>query len=692
MADLIHIFSPGLWRLREEVAALTGLTPRRAFLSAAGGAIAGWGHKPTAQRARNLARRTGLPYIAFEDGFLRSLKPGPAQRPVAMIADRSGIYYDARQPSDLETLLETSTFSAAETAEATNLVNEIRTRRLSKYNHGADHLADAGRLGGRPLVLLIDQTRGDESVAGGLADGAIFTRMAEAAVAENPGATLAVKLHPEVISGAKQGYLLDAARRFDMVLIAGQVTPWALIELAPRVYTVSSQFGFEAMLAGLKVTCFGLPFYAGWGLTDDRQSLARRTARRSAAEIAAAAYLRYSRYFDVWRRTPVDAMTALDQLHFQRRHYLSNGQPIVCCGIARWKRRAVAAMLDGPAGPPAFTGSLRAAATLATRRGAAIALWGARAGPRRQRLAADGIACLAVEDGFIRSAGLGAAFVAPLSLVFDGRGIYYDPTAPSDIEWLLNNAQPDGPMLARGKLLRQRIISAGVTKYNLAAGPPAPAIPPGLKAVLVAGQVADDAAVLASGETGNVNARLLAAVRRRFPEAYVIFKPHPDVERLGRSGAISSGQERRDADLVVRGTSLETLLPVIDRLATHSSLSGFEALLRGVAVTVHGLPFYAGWGLTEDLASSERRGRKLPLDALTAIALEDYPRYWDPVSGLACDAAMALDRLAEMRTMPPGLNARLGLVAGRAVIAWRNVARGLGLRLRGAHGVTHERY
>ncbi|MBI3673663.1 MAG: capsular polysaccharide biosynthesis protein, partial [Rhizobiales bacterium] len=199
MSEPVHIFSSGLWRLREEVAALTGLEPCRAFLSAGTtGAVAGWGYRPTAERAQAAAQRRGLPYIAIEDGFLRSLKPGPAQRPSSMVLDRSGIYYDAHGPSDLETLLATANFSEAERSEARGLLAEIAARRLSKYNHGRDSLPPE-LVGSRPLVLAIDQTAGDQSIRGGLADGSSFARMLDAAIAENPGATVVAKLHPEVI-------------------------------------------------------------------------------------------------------------------------------------------------------------------------------------------------------------------------------------------------------------------------------------------------------------------------------------------------------------------------------------------------------------------------------------------------------------------------------------------------------------
>ncbi len=42
-----------------------------------------------------------------------------------------------------------------------------------------------------------------------------------------------------------------------------------------------------------------------------------------------------------------------------------------------------------------------------------------------------------VEDTFLRSVGLGANLVRPLSWVRDRRGIYYDATAPSELEHLL---------------------------------------------------------------------------------------------------------------------------------------------------------------------------------------------------------------------------------------------------------------
>ena len=85
-----------------------------------------------------------------------------------------------------------------------------------------------------------------------------------------------------------------------------------------------------------------------------------------------------------------------------------------------------------------------------------------------------------------------------------------------------------------------------------------------------------------------------------------------------------------------------------------TSLTGFDALLRGKKVVTYGQPFYAGWGLTEDRAKNatafERRQRRLTLDELVAGALLHYPIYWDwDLKGYTtCEAV--LNRILEERT------------------------------------------
>ena len=685
MSNDLLIFSPGLWNLRDELAALTGLKPKFALFGTKNCvAVAGWGHKPTARRARRAAAAMGKPYIAFEDGFLRSIRPGAETRPMSLIMDRSGIYYDARGPSDLENMLASADFSGEEIETAEAIMAALRRDRLSKYNNAPNPLERLPSRGGRKRILILDQTHGDASIEGGLAADPTFVEMVAAAKRENPDADIAVKLHPETLSDSKRGYLRDEARRFALNVIDRPVNPWALIEDTDHVYTVSSQLGLEALMGGRKVTCFGMPFYAGWGLTDDRQAIARRSRGRSLAEVIAAAYVRYARYFDAWNRRLVDPLTAIGQLKFLRDRFAANSQPMVGYRIAHWKRGPISALLDGPQGRPVFASSEGEAIRIAKQKQGRIASWGRTANREAQRLRSEGVSLTSVEDGFLRSAGLGAAFARSVSFTLDDTGIYYDPSRPSDLEALLSAIELTPELRSRAQALRGRIIALGLTKYNLAAGDRVPEVPRDREVVLVPGQVIDDEAIrlgvtpdyLAENPLeGGVNLCLLKLARKRHPGAFIIYKPHPDVERLGRLGVIAGKDAKELADMVATNTPIVALLGIAQRVETLTSLTGFEALLRGIPVSVHGQPFYAGWGLTEDLNPLSRRARKLDLDELVTGALILYPRYYDPVSRLPCPVEVAVERLAAKRAKPRGIGDMLGEIIGRTVIAVRKFGR-----------------
>ena len=658
----IGILSAGMSRLSEDIATLTGAAVSYRPSGMVGGcdAIAGWGHKPTSARARALAARKGLPYLAIEDGFLRSVRPGAASPALSYVIDDRGIYYDARQPSLLETLIEERRqLSAVERARADAAIALLRWLRLSKYNDAplADGPLTAASKGTR--VLVVDQTAGDASIEGGLATGETFARMLNAAIVENPGSTIMVKLHPESVSGRKRGHLGTLARERGVEVIDTACCPWDLLEAVERVYTVSSQLGFEALMAGKRVTCFGVPFYAGWGLTDDRGQVPER--RRGGIELAGlftATYFDYARYLCAYTREPVDFETVAGQLAFLRDRFLENG-PTVCLGISGWKRDAVNALLAGPAGMPIHCRSAEDTLDQAKSRGARIVSWASKE-PEGLVAAAEaaGIATLRMEDGFLRSVGLGAAFNLPASLVLDGSGIYFDATRTSDFERLGNSFEIDDALRARACRLRESIIALRLSKYNLR-GNPLPDLPRDRHVVLVPGQVESDASIRTGSPVIKTNLELLKAARQRNPDSFIIYKPHPDVEAGLRPGRIARADTDLYADLVITHANMADLLEVCHQVETITSLTGFEALLRGVPVVTHGIPFYAGWGLTEDLCPTPRRLRRLGLDELTALALIVYPRYLDPVTLLPCPPEIVIERLAEQLHQPVTLRQRI---------------------------------
>jgi len=312
----------------------------------------------------------------------------------------------------------------------------------------------------------------------------------------------------------------------------------------------------------------------------------------------------------------------------------------VAVGMARWKQAAIARFLwaEGRA-PLRFTDDPDEALAA----GGDLAAWASRLPPHL----AGRPDVLRVEDGFIRSVGLGAGLVPPCSIVVDARGIYYDPRGPSDLEHILQHAPFPPDLLARAERLAATVVAQGISKYGREAPPPPQARRDGARVVLVAGQVEDDASVQAGGAGVAGNLDLLRRARAAEPDARILFKPHPDVDAGYRRGRIPDTTALTHADAVVRDRGVAALLGEVDAVHVLTSLAGFEALLRGRAVVTHGHPFYAGWGLTHDLAGPvPRRTRRLSLAQLVAGTLILYPRYLDPVTQTPCPPETVLARFA----------------------------------------------
>jgi capsular polysaccharide export protein len=282
-----------------------------------------------------------------------------------------------------------------------------------------------------------------------------------------------------------------------------------------------------------------------------------------------------------------------------------------------------------------------------------------------------------MEDGFLRSAGLGSDLTAPGSLVLDPDGIYYDPSRPSRLEQLLQNEAFSAEELGRARQLRELIVTSRISKYNLPASDRLTiAARPEQRVLLVPGQVADDASVRLGTQSVSDNLSLLRAVRHAHPDAYIIYKPHPDVLSGNRRGALDDVPEP-PWDAIVGQVPLAACLAAVHEVHTMTSLVGFEALLRDLPVTTYGQPFYAGWGLTRDLAPLARRTRRLSLDELVAGALLRYPRYVSWSASCFCTAEDKVNELARAQHNPfgrarmPRLAIKLSSLAASGREWWR---------------------
>ena len=273
-----------------------------------------------------------------------------------------------------------------------------------------------------------------------------------------------------------------------------------------------------------------------------------------------------------------------------------------------------------------------------------------------------------LEDGFVRSVGLGADLVRPVSWVLDTRGIYYDARSPSELEDLLQHGEFSPQLLGRAQALRQQIVQTGLSKYNIGGAPwrrPDTVRP----VVLVIGQVETDASIATGTLDIRTNMALLRAVRQVRPDAWLLYKPHPDVEAGLRGQGAGEENAAQWADEVLTRGAVAQIIPLVDELHVMTSLAGFEALLREKPVFCYGQPFYAGWGLTHDRHANPRRNRKLELDALVAAALLLYPVYVEGASRRRCTPEQALQDLAALRDTRTG--------TGGQVAWWRRLLRPL---------------
>ncbi|MDB6178534.1 capsular polysaccharide biosynthesis protein [Paracoccus sp. Z330] len=655
----LYAFNAGFWtkpRIRR-ILDLSGWRLSVGIPTGKDRTIAIWGNSPTAWRGRRMARYRGADLVTVEDAFLRSVLPGRAKGavagrgPIGLLIDPIGVHFDPNQPSLIEETIKAGSDHATLT-RARMGIDRMKCGDLSKYNHHDQRLTPPSP----GYVLLVDQTRGDASLMG--AQRQTFLKMLDAARAEHPGKTILVKTHPETTAGLRQGHLQSTDLRSGEIFCDTPVSPWVLLNNAVAIYAVSSQLGYEAILAGHRPRLFGLPFFAGWGLSDDEQTLlADRRGQSTPENLFSASHLVAPTWYDPCLDRLTDFEGALGQIEAETRTFRQDRNGHIAYGIRLWKRRFIAKEF-GDSKPVRFVGKPSENVTLC---------WANRS--------TEVPAAARIEDGFLRSRGLGAQLTPPLSLVADDRGIYYDPNRESQLERLIEAGPPPGGK-KRALALIDAIISAQLTKYNLTGTAYRFPSPDRHPVILVPGQVEDDASIRLGTEKVSTNIDLLMQARRHNPEGFLIYKPHPDVEAGLRPGRVSPQQLTGIVDHVASNCSAADLLGKVDQVWTMTSTLGFEALMRKIPVTVLGAPFYAGWGLTRDLGPIPERRRSRPdLETLVHACLIAYPRYRDPVSGLPCTPETIINRLTDQSTRSQGAGLRIlaklqGALAGHSWI-WR---------------------
>lgn len=617
----------------------------------------GWGLKPSGRRAIKVAKKKHTQCQLLEDGFLFSIQRNGLG--FSLVFDHEGIYYNANRRSSLE-LFTCEELSESQFKRCQKIILTWKSERLSKYNAGRDQFPHFQN----PYIVVCDQIYGDASISHGLASPKSFVRMLDAALIEYPNHIIILKTHPDVVKRGKKGHFdITALVSNDRIqIISDPVHPSKLIEHADAVYTVTSQMGFEALIWGKRVRCFGMPFYAGWRLTEDELPAPDRRKPVSLEQLVHAALVKYPRYIDPVTMQRCEPEVTFRHVGLQRRKRQEFLEEITAVGFSRWKRPFIEAFLQGSR--VTFVKTLDSKPHETTP--STFAVWGSTKLPNTS----ETNAVLRIEDGFLRSSGLGADLVRPLSLVIDDVGIYYDASRPSRLEHNLQTQALDTVATNRARALRERLIQLDLTKYNLGKQPwtrPETDQP----VLLVVGQVETDASIRLGSPDVKSNAELMRRVRQQHPSAYIVYKPHPDVVAgLRKQGDGEDTCNQVADEVLTQPVSLSNLVAQVDEVHTMTSLLGFEALIRGAKVVCHGLPFYAGWGLTEDRLPCPRRTQRLTVDSLVYGALIAYPRYYNFQRNCFVEPEQAIDQLAGLAQAGPQSRNLTRKALRLAIITW----------------------
>ncbi|EAJ1270084.1 capsular polysaccharide biosynthesis protein [Campylobacter lari] len=606
----------------------------------------GWGRKNSGLKAIKLAKKYNVKFLLLEDGFLRSINLGVEKSPsFSIVKDDVGIYYDATTPSKLENILNTYGFRTEELEQAKKAIELIKKEKLSKYNN---NLCIPKELfnDNEERVLIITQVANDASLKFGLVDGFSTQEIVNDAIKENPNAKVYIKIHPDVLSGRKQSDFDVQDLPNNCVVIKENYNPIELLSYFKKVYTKTSGMGFEALMLGCECVCYGVPFYAGWGLTQDKQVCQRRFKKRTLEEVFYATYVLYSEYFNPYLNQKSDIFDAIYTLAKYKKIEQANSNVLYFLGFSKWKREFVKPFFKAKNNKIIFLNSLDELYKIKLKPEDKIFIWGKKYD--KTLLAKDfKNAIFLVEDGFLRSVFLGSDLTRPFSLIVDSKGLYVDPSKPSDLEDILQNYVFDESLKQRAKKLISTITQNKFSKYN------------GLKheklnfntnkkIILIPAQVEDDASMILGG-VGFNTLKLLQSVRETNENAFIVFKPHPDVLSGNRKGLKDKSIILKYCDEIIEDVSIDSAINACDEVHTITSTSGFDALLRGKKVVVYGKPFYAGWGLTSDLYEIPRRTRVLSLEELVAGVLILYPRYIHPKSKILCEVELALDIMLKMQ-------------------------------------------
>ena len=412
-----------------------------------------WGMKRSGEFLRNNTKNKKLVFI--EDGFVHSFGIKKKKIPFSICYDNQGIYYDCDSDNDLKKYVKEK-LSKKNITRAKKIIELWKKYSISKYNFSSFIEPPSF-----PYILLVDQTFGDLSIDYGDADENSFKKMFEFAVNNWPNHKIIIKAHPDVINYKKKGCIDLSQYSKDRIIILGDIGQInRLIEFSSAVCVVTSQVGFEALIYGKEVHVFGNPFYSGLGLTIDHNSHNKKVTNQITLEqLVFSSLVKYQICLDPRTKKECQIEEIIQYIHSLRQVSKFFPQDLEAINLTPWKARQINRFVYP------VTGKRVKFFKRFKRKMKNIIVWGKNT--RIESYLPNFDDFISVEDGFIRSVGLGADLYPPLSLLFDKKGIHYDASKVSDLEDQLQNSNVNYSERMRARKILNLIIKLKISKYNL---------------------------------------------------------------------------------------------------------------------------------------------------------------------------------------------------------------------------------
>jgi len=276
------------------------------------------------KKVQEFAKKNNITIYRIEDAFIRSVALGSGfAKPYSLGIDSRGVYFDPRKVSDLEYLLQNHQFSSKLISRAKEVKKMVVESKFSKYNHLEHVNLDIDREKYSKVILVTGQVEDDMSIKYG-AYGLNNSDLLEIARENNPKAYIIYKPHPDVLSGNRVGFVSEEIIKRCTNRVVTNISIDSAIEASDEVHTLTSGAGFDALLRDKKVFTYGMPFYAGWGLTTDYRECKRRTREVSLDELIAVALILYPRYISPKTEKFCEVEQTLKELKEEQDYYFNN--------------------------------------------------------------------------------------------------------------------------------------------------------------------------------------------------------------------------------------------------------------------------------------------------------------------------------------------------------------------------------